>query len=63
MLADNKLVLAYVFGIPLFFILVAVVMGWIKSIRKTGAKSDGISYIYKGGRLAGGKKGGKDEYI
>jgi len=33
MLTDNMGILAYVFGIPLFLILVAVIMSWIKSIR------------------------------
>jgi hypothetical protein len=34
MLTDNSAILAYVFGIPLFLILVAVIMGWVKSIRR-----------------------------
>jgi hypothetical protein len=34
MLTDNSAVLAYVFGIPLFLIIVSVIMGWIKSIRR-----------------------------
>jgi hypothetical protein len=61
MLTDNAAVLAYVFGIPLFLILVAVIMGWIKSIRKT--KNDGVEYLYKGGKLSGGRKGsGPDRF-
>jgi hypothetical protein len=34
MLTDNASILAYVFGIPLFLILVSVIMGWVKSIRR-----------------------------
>jgi hypothetical protein len=34
MLTDNAEVLLYVFGIPLFFIVVKAMMGWIKSIRR-----------------------------
>lgn len=37
LMTDNGAVLAYVFGIPLFFILVAVVMDWIKGIKKENA--------------------------
>jgi hypothetical protein len=37
MLTDNASILAYVFGIPLFLILVAVIMGWVKSIRSKKA--------------------------
>jgi predicted hotdog family 3-hydroxylacyl-ACP dehydratase len=34
MLTDNQDTLIYVFGIPLMLITVAVVLGWIKSIRR-----------------------------
>jgi len=37
MLTDNAGILAYVFGIPLFLILVSVITSWIKSIRRARA--------------------------
>jgi hypothetical protein len=35
---DNQPVLIYIFGIPLFLILVSVIMGWIKSVKTKNAR-------------------------
>jgi hypothetical protein len=58
MLTDNATLLLYIFGIPLFLIAVNIVLGWIKSIKpaKTGKAKDNIEYIWKDGRIAGGRK-------
>lgn len=57
MLTDNATILLYVFGIPLFLIVVNIVLGWIKAIKpRSKKKDDGIEYIWKDGRIAGARK-------
>ena len=71
MVSDNASILAYVFGIPLFLILVSVISYWIfsikdnkKKIKKSPALIDDIPIVYdykNNGMIAGGHRLSADE--